>query len=235
MSTLVVSLSGIRRSFEDGGRRREILRGIDLSVAGGEMVALTGPSGSGKTTLLSIMGALDGGFDGEARLLDTPLARLSDDARARLRNEHIGFVFQAFHLLEHLSVAENVEVPLWLLEQRLPRSSARARAEEALEMVGLADRARGSVRALSGGERQRVAIARAIVNRPRLLLADEPTGNLDPGTGGRVLELFDGIKRGAAGSPCAVVVATHDASIARGADRRYAFVAGALEASGAPA
>ena len=229
MSAPVLALREVTRTFDDGTRRREIVRGVSLEVSAGEMVALVGPSGCGKTTLLTLMGGLDGGFGGEALLLGQNLAALSDDARTQLRNQAVGFVFQAFHLLEHLSVVENVELPLWLLPARRPRKEERARAEEALTRVGLGERLHEPVRQLSGGERQRVAIARALINRPRLLLADEPTGNLDHQTGKVIYELFDQIRRGAAGEPCAVVVATHDRGLANAAERVFAMSDGRLQ------
>lgn len=214
----VARLAGVSRTFVDGPVRREVLSGVDLEVHPGEMLALVGPSGCGKTTLLTILGALDAGFEGDVELLGEPLSARSDDQRARLRCEKLGFVFQAFHLLDHLTVAQNVEVPLWLLPDRLSRDEERRRAAEALDRVGLADRLDERVPALSGGERQRVAIARATVNQPRLLLADEPTGNLDPRTGAAIYDVFDRI-RAAGDEPCAVVIATHDERLAQKADR----------------
>jgi len=208
---LVAKLRGVRRSFEDGKRRRDVLRGVDLDVHARDLVALVGPSGCGKTTLLSILGALDAGFEGSAEVLGHSLSKLDDDGRARLRCEDLGFVFQAFHLLDHLNVVENVQLPLWLLAQRLTRDEELHRAQDMLTRVGLGGRGAESVTTLSGGERQRVAIARALVNRPKLLLADEPTGNLDADTGASIYELFERIRTGDDGlEPCAVVIATHD-------------------------
>lgn len=186
------------------------------------MVALVGPSGCGKTTLLSIMGALDSAFDGEVCVLGHALSGLSDDARADLRASRIGFVFQDFHLLDHLSALENVEVAQWLC----PASeNDRARALAALERVGLCGHRDAPVPSLSGGERQRVAIARAVVNRPRLLLADEPTGNLDDRTGAEIYELFDQIRTE---DGCVVVIATHDEQLAGRTDRVLRLEAGRL-------
>jgi ABC-type lipoprotein export system ATPase subunit len=224
----VVALSGVARSFEEGGRRRDVLAGIDLEVNAGEMVALVGPSGCGKTTLLSIVGALDAGFAGRAELLGRDLAKLDDDTRSGLRAAQLGFVFQAFCLLDHLTVRQNVEVPLWLLDDGPDAEASARRASEMLERVGLGGREAESVMQLSGGERQRVAIARAMINRPKLLLADEPTGNLDPKTGARIFELFDAI-RGEEG--CAVLVATHDAALAERADRVVRLDGGRVEGS----
>ena len=231
MSTdAIIKLEGLTRRF-DGGESRTVLDGIDFEALPGEMIALVGPSGGGKTTLLSIMGALDTGYEGQAVLLGQRLDQLDDDKRSRLRNEAIGFVFQAFHLLEHLSVVENVELALWLLPEGVAADEARRRASAALADVGLAGRESEPVARLSGGERQRVAIARAVVNHPRLLLADEPTGNLDGETGKVILEIFDQIrKRETPG--CAVVVATHDQGLAERADRVVRLVNGRLEGAG---
>jgi putative ABC transport system ATP-binding protein len=220
----LIELRDIARSFSDGSKRRDVLRGVTLSIDRGEMVALVGASGCGKTTLLNVIGALDGEFAGEAKLLGRSLGGLDDDERSELRNENIGFVFQSFHLLEHLTVAQNVELPLWLRRDRPARDEEERRAKEALEVVGLGDRLKDSVRPLSGGERQRVAIARAMVNKPTLLLADVTTGNLDRETGRSIYALFDRIKK----SGCTVVVATHDVELARTADRTVTLAEGKL-------
>lgn len=222
MSDLPVELRGVTRAFHDGGSMRTILDGIDLDVEAQQIVALMGPSGCGKTTLLSIMGALDSGFSGEAHVLGHRLGELSDDARADLRASEIGFVFQAFHLLDHLTALENVRVAQWLSRDS---EGSPELAEAALERVGLGRHGQARVPTLSGGERQRVAIARAMVHRPRLLLADEPTGNLDDRTGAEILDLFEQIR---SEDGCSVVVVTHDTQVARRADRVLSIASGRI-------
>ena len=219
--TSVVSLRGVTRGFDEDGAHRQVLLGLDLEVSVGEMIAIIGPSGSGKTTLLNVVGGLDGRFGGSASIFGQALSGLDDDTRTRLRNAQVGFVFQAFNLLEHLSVIENVQVPLWLGSKD---GDEHALAQAALQKVGLHDRAASRIGPLSGGERQRVAIARAIVNRPRLVLADEPTGNLDGATGDTIISLFDDIRK----DECAVIVVTHDPRVAERADRVLALADGRL-------
>ena len=168
----------------------EILHGVSLRVRAGELLALVGRSGSGKSTLLHILGGLDREFSGKLRVLGQDIVALSDGALSRLRNLHIGFVFQAFHLLDHLSCVENVLLPNAFAESPLGPAAAAERAREALHRVGLAGRQGARPSELSGGQRQRVAIARALFFRPQLLLCDEPTGNLDVETGQHIIELF---------------------------------------------
>ena len=217
--TPVVRLQGLKRDVLEAGQKKSVLRDINFNLRQGEWVSLMGASGSGKTTLLSVIGGLDGAFEGEVEVFGEALSGLKDQARTDLRNRLIGFVFQSFHLLEHLTVVENVEVPLWL--SREPSTdSAQVRAFEALKKVGLAHRAHARVPGLSGGERQRVAIARALAPKPRLILADEPTGNLDENTGGTILELFEELRQQHdEETPTAVLVATHDPKVAARADR----------------
>jgi putative ABC transport system ATP-binding protein len=217
----IVRFAGVERTFGSG---RKVLTGVELEVRVGELVAIVGASGSGKTTLLNVIGGLDAGFSGRAEIFGRSLGELDDDARARLRNELIGFVFQAFHLLDHLSVGDNVKVPLWLSAK--PPSSDDDRARECLRAVGLEDRSGDPIGPLSGGERQRVAIARAMVNHPRLVLADEPTGNLDAKTGAAIFDLFDQLRKDSGG--CAVVVVTHDPRAASRADRVLSLENGRL-------
>ncbi|MCC7385383.1 MAG: ABC transporter ATP-binding protein [Deltaproteobacteria bacterium] len=227
----MVLLENVRRGFRLDGKRRQVLDGLDLRVDAGELVAIVGASGSGKTTLLNVLGGLDATFEGRASIFGQSLSELDDDRRTALRNRLIGFVFQSFHLLEHLSVVENVKVPLWLAaETTHGEAEADRAAREALARVGLADRAGDRIGPLSGGERQRVAIARAMVHHPRLVLADEPTGNLDAETGAGILKLFDGLRR-REGEGCAVVIVTHEARVARAADRVLALEGGKLRAA----
>lgn len=189
-----------------------ILHALDIQVCGGEAVAIVGPSGSGKSTLLGILAGLDTPSDGDVDLLGKPLSSLDEDARARLRAGQVGFVFQSFQLLPGLTALENVMLPLELIGD----DDARGRALAMLEDVGLQDRAGHQPLQLSGGEQQRVALARAFVSQPRLLFADEPTGNLDGETGERVIELMFSLCR-QQGS--AVVLVTHDDALAARCDR----------------
>ena len=209
----LVELREVARVYPRGAREVVALAGISLEIRQGEKLAIMGPSGSGKTTLLSILGCLDRPTRG-AHLFDgRPVETLSDDALSRLRNREIGFVFQAFHLIPQLSVAENVETPLQY--GGVPQSEWRPRALRALEQVGLEDRASHRPGELSGGEAQRAAIARALVTRPRLLLADEPTGNLDTATGREIEALLDELH----GSGRTVVLVTHNEALGQRAGR----------------
>ncbi|MEM7410715.1 MAG: ABC transporter ATP-binding protein [Myxococcota bacterium] len=213
MSEPVITLAGVHKHYRTGRLDVHALRGIDLRVDHGEYVTVMGPSGSGKTTLLEVLGCLSRPTEGHYRLDGAPVDAMEADAVARLRGRQIGFVFQSFNLLPRLSVVENVELPLSYAGT--PRRERRERAQEALERVGLAQRAEHLPAEISGGERQRVAVARALVNRPSLVLADEPTGNLDTRTGQEVLELFDAVH--AAGNT--LVIVTHDPEIGARAPR----------------
>jgi putative ABC transport system ATP-binding protein len=221
----VIRLSAITRSFVEDGRELEVLRGVDLSVSPGEVVAVMGASGSGKSTLLAIAGALDAGFGGEAVVAGQPLRGLSQQALASLRNRSIGFVFQSFNLVPAFPALENVMLP-GLLRQGggEPRDALRVRALAALDRVGLAAKAHARPARLSGGERQRVAIARALLTRPALLLADEPTGNLDAVTGEAVIQLFGDLAR----EGTAVLVVTHEERVSRAAARILTLSEGRL-------
>ncbi|HSD21889.1 MAG TPA: ABC transporter ATP-binding protein [Anaeromyxobacter sp.] len=211
----MIRLRGVTKHFRDGERDHAVLRGVDLDVAPGELVAIVGPSGSGKSTLLYVAGALDRDFEGEAVVAGTALGGLDDGARADLRNRAVGFVFQSFNLLPALSALENVMLPGVLRPGGARLASVRARARDALEQVGLAGRMTAPPARLSGGERQRVAIARALLARPAVLLADEPTGNLDTASGEDVTRLFVQLAR----SGMSVLVVTHEERVSRVAGR----------------
>ncbi len=211
--TAVLQARGLRKHYgQDEGLVRAV-DGVDLDVAPGETVAVMGPSGCGKSTLLHLLGGLDRPTDGEVSLGGRRIDRMGEKALARMRRTAVGFVFQAFHLMEELSAAENVELPA-LLDGRSPRA-ARRRSLDLLERVGLADRAGFLPSALSGGQRQRVAIARALSSEPLVVFADEPTGNLDSAATVDVLRLFESLHQ--AGQT--LVVVTHDERIAATADR----------------
>jgi putative ABC transport system ATP-binding protein len=209
----VIELIGVSRTFQVGGRPVRALREVDLSVAAGEHVAIMGPSGSGKSTLLNILGCLDRPTSGTYRLDGREVSDLGETELSQVRRHTIGFVFQFFHLIPRLTAVGNVELPM-VFAGIAPRER-RAKAAAALEAVGLADRAGHRPEQLSGGERQRVAIARATVMEPRLLLADEPTGNLDSASGRQVLEVLQ--RMNTAG--LTLVVITHDPEVAALAGR----------------
>lgn len=222
--SVVLAATRLEKHVSGPSGSLEILRGITLSVHPGESVAILGASGSGKSTLLGLLAGLDAPSAGEVRLLGANIGELDEDGRAALRAGRVGFVFQSFQLLPALTALENVLLPLELNPSHA-RVSAReltARASEALEQVGLGGRARHYPHQLSGGEQQRVAIARAIVDRPAVLFADEPTGNLDAETGARIIDLlFDLAGPGDAGSQgqAALVLVTHDTALAQRCDR----------------
>jgi ABC-type lipoprotein export system ATPase subunit len=218
----VLRVRGLEKEYGQGEGLVRALDGVDLEVASGETLAVMGPSGCGKSTLLHLLGGLERPSAGEVWLDGRRIDQLSEKALARLRRHAIGFVFQAFHLMDELNAAENVEVPA-LLAGRSPRA-ARRRAEELLERVGLTDRAKHLPSALSGGERQRVAIARALANEPQAVLADEPTGNLDSAATLDVLRLLDSLR--SAGQTLLIV--THDTRIAATADRLISMRDGAF-------
>jgi putative ABC transport system ATP-binding protein len=224
MRTPVVSARGLLKEYGSGPARVQAVRGVDLDVAAGESVAIIGPSGCGKSTLLYLLGGLERPTAGSLRLADRPLERLPEAQLARLRRHALGFVFQSFHLVDELTATENVELPM-LLAGRSPHQ-ARKRAGELLRSVGLADRAGHLPSALSGGQRQRVAIARALANEPAVVLADEPTGNLDSEATTEVLRLFEQLR--ADGQT--LVLVTHDERIAATADRLLTMRDGLLVA-----
>jgi lipoprotein-releasing system ATP-binding protein len=224
MSDAVLQTSGLKRSFTQADVTIEVLRGVDLAVRPGEIVALLGPSGSGKSTLLQAVGLLEGGFQGSIRLLGREAASLDDDGRTALRRDALGFVYQFHHLLPDFDARENVLLPQ-IIHGAEPQA-ARARAEELLGKLGLAQRLDHRPSKLSGGEQQRVAVARALANRPPLVLADEPTGNLDEHTADIVFAEFVGLVRG---EGSAALVATHNERIAAKMDRVLRLHEGVLE------
>jgi lipoprotein-releasing system ATP-binding protein len=211
---VVLAVSGLERSFEQAGVRIDVLRGVDLEVRRGEIVALLGPSGSGKSTLLQAVGLLEGGFQGSIRIAGEEAAELGEADRTRVRRDTLGFVYQFHHLLPDFTALENVVIPQ--LVRGATRAEAEARAADLLGTLGLAERLTHRPSKLSGGEQQRVAVARALANRPALVLADEPTGNLDEGTADIVFAEFLRLVRG---EGSAALVATHNERIAAKMDR----------------
>lgn len=208
-------LIGVERSFSKSGVTVNALRGVDLLIKNGEMVALEGPSGSGKSTLLQLLGALDVPTRGVIRFAGRELERASDDQLTKIRNEEIGFVFQQFNLIPTLTAEENVAIAM--VPRHIDRSTRIARGKALLEQVGLGHRLGHLPSRLSGGEQQRVAIARSLANEPRVLIADEPTGNLDSETAGGVMDLIAQLHKE---SGVTVILATHDESISERASRR---------------
>jgi len=226
----LVRIRGLRKHYRSGDRRLEVLRGVDFDLAAGEFVSVIGQSGSGKSTLLHLMGLLDAADAGSLELAGRRIDNLPGCERDRLRNTEIGMVFQAYHLLPELTALENVLAPLLvrhgLLAWLKARGRARREAVDLLDRFGLGQRLHHKPRQLSGGEMQRVAIARALIGGPRLLLADEPTGNLDAESGAGILEVLTALNRA---EGLSIVLVTHDASIARRADRVVRLVAGRVE------
>jgi lipoprotein-releasing system ATP-binding protein len=224
MSDAVLRTRDLKRSFTQGEVTIEVLRGVDLAVAPGEIVALLGPSGSGKSTLLQAVGLLEGGFQGSIQLQGEEASELDDDGRTRLRRELLGFVYQFHHLLPEFNAVENVVLPQ--LVQGADPQNARDRAQDLLGKLGLSQRFDHRPSKLSGGEQQRVAVARALANKPPLILADEPTGNLDEHTADAVLGEFLSLVRG---EGSAALVATHNERLARKVDRVVRLHEGRLE------
>ncbi len=220
----VIALRNLARSFEQGGVRIDVLRGVNLEIAPGEIVALLGPSGSGKSTMLQAVGLLEGGFSGQIELAGTEASALDAADRTTLRREHLGFVYQFHHLLPDFNARENVVLPQLLLGTK--RKDAETRAEELLGALGLEHRLDHRPSQLSGGEQQRVAVARALANKPQLVLADEPTGNLDEKTADRVLVEFLELVRGQGSS---ALVATHNERLAARMDRVVRLHDGRIE------
>jgi putative ABC transport system ATP-binding protein len=225
----VLELRGVRKRFALGAREIEVLRGIDLRIDAGEFVSIMGPSGSGKTTLLELCGALSRPSEGEVRFEGAPIQQLEDHQLADLRARRLGFVFQSFHLLPRMSALRNAALPLVYAGVR--RAEREARASALLERFGLRDRLEHRPAELSGGERQRVAIARALVNEPAVILADEPTGNLDGKTGREILDVFTRLH----GEGRTLIVVTHDDAVAARAGRVVRLRDGLIEREAAVA
>lgn len=224
MNEPVLIVRDLRRSFTQGGVTIEVLRGVNLSIARGEIVALLGPSGSGKSTLLQAVGLLEGGFEGSIRILGEEAAKLGGDERTRLRRDALGFVYQFHHLLPDFTAAENVMLPQMVRD--VADAVAAGRAADLLGALGLSQRTDHKPSQLSGGEQQRVAVARALANRPALVLADEPTGNLDERTADVVIDEFLRLVREEGSS---ALVATHNERLAARMDRVVRLHEGVLE------
>jgi putative ABC transport system ATP-binding protein len=223
----LISIDQLHKVFRRGDEEIHAIRSMDLSINPGEFIAITGTSGSGKSTLLYILGLLDKPSSGRYILQGSPVENLSDSERAHLRNKFMGFVFQSFHLLPRATALRNVMMPLVYAatyDTPIPEDEQRRRATEALTIVGLADRLNHQPNELSGGQRQRVAIARAIVNNPKLLFADEPTGNLDSKSGKEILALFERLNK----EGVTIIMVSHDPSIAERAERKLVLRDGEL-------
>ncbi len=210
----IVALRDLKRSFEQGGQRIDVLRGVNLDIMPGEIVALLGPSGSGKSTMLQAVGLLEGGFEGSIAIAGEQAEKLASDQRTRIRREHLGFVYQFHHLLPDFNATENVVMPQMVAGTS--KADAHKRAESLLSSLGLGHRLTHRPSQLSGGEQQRVAVARALANQPTLVLADEPTGNLDETTADTVLSQFLALVRG---EGSAALIATHNERLAAKMDR----------------
>jgi len=220
---MLIEIRNLHRVYQVGTEQVHALNGVDLEIEQNEYVAIMGPSGSGKSTLMNLVGCLDTPTSGSYVLKGHDIGKLSDDELARIRNQEIGFVFQTFNLLPRADALHNVELPL--VYAGLKHEERRQRARETLELVGLADRMKHKPNELSGGQRQRVAIARALVNKPSIILADEPTGNLDTATGEEIMAAFENIwKQGNT-----VILVTHEADIAKHARRVVRMRDGKIE------
>lgn len=221
MSDSILTATGIRKSYSLGRRTLDVLRGVDFTARRGEFVALRGASGAGKSTLLHLLGGLDRPDAGDIQVCGQNLGQLPTATLTEFRNRRVGFIFQAYHLLPELDAVENAALPARMA--RVPAKVAQARAEDLLRRVGLGKRFEHRPYELSGGEQQRVAIARCLINNPELILADEPTGNLDTKTGAEILELLLSLR---AEHRTTLIIATHDASVAAKAERVVELVDG---------
>jgi ABC-type lipoprotein export system ATPase subunit len=222
----LITITDLYKTYHVGEMDVPVLKGVTLKIGRGELVALTGASGSGKSTLMNILGCLDRPTSGQYWLDGEEVSSFNNDQRAMVRNRKIGFVFQSFNLLPRTSALQQVMMPLTYTASRMPEREARERAEEVLARVGLADRMDHEPSQLSGGQQQRVAIARALVNRPPLLFADEPTGNLDSHTSQDVLAMFEQLNEQAG---ITIIIVTHDANVARHARRQIVMCDGLIE------
>lgn len=220
---IIIKTQNLKRSYQMGEEEVHALNGVDIQIEKGDYVAIMGPSGSGKSTLMNLLGCLDTPTSGEYWLNETAVSSLTDDELARVRNKEVGFVFQTFHLLPRYTALENVQLPL--VYSNVDPVERLQRARQALSDVDLADRMSHRPNELSGGQRQRVAVARALINRPSILLADEPTGNLDSNTGKDILGLFDRLHR----SGNTIILVTHDAEVASHARRVIRLRDGRIE------
>jgi lipoprotein-releasing system ATP-binding protein len=223
MNNIAVQCVGLSKTYKENSSQIEVLRQIDLQVNASEMIAIVGSSGSGKSTLLHLLGGLDKPTAGSVTIGGKDLAKLSEQEKCRLRNQNLGFIYQFHHLLPEFTALENVSMPL-LIGNALPEVAS-SKAEHLLDLVGLKNRLQHKIGELSGGERQRVAIARALVADPLCVLADEPTGNLDPKNAAKVLELFFDLQKT---SKTSVIMVTHDMAIARRAQRVFSLEDGRL-------
>jgi len=223
--TALVELRDVSKTFIDGDQQNHVLRNLNLEIRTGEFLAVTGPSGAGKSTILNLISGLDLDYVGQSLFLGNDLKSMTDDQRSHFRNQEIGFIFQAFHLISQLTVLENICVPVWVSQISIDESAIKVRAKKLLASLGLTDKEHSDVTQLSGGERQRVAIARALINEPKLVLADEPTGNLDPETTDIIVRYFENIIEE---SNCTLIVVTHDERVSRKANRVLRLTEGQL-------